>query len=90
MTTLKMLTPLELGLSRVCYSIADTAAELQTSRDEVYAMHKRGEITILDLGPRKRRVLAIEIADHLNRKRLQAAARRDAAPDAESAAHPSG
>jgi hypothetical protein len=29
-------------------------------------MHKRGEITIVDLGPRKRRVLACEIADHLN------------------------
>jgi hypothetical protein len=81
MTTLKMLTPLELGLDRTVYSIGDTAKALSTSRDEVYDMHKRREITILNLGPRKRRVLACEIADHLNKKRLQAAARRDAAPD---------
>jgi hypothetical protein len=80
MTATKMLTALELGLTRACYSIADTAKELQTSRDEIYEMDKRGEITILDLGPRKRRVLAIEIADHLNRNRQQAAARRIAAP----------
>jgi hypothetical protein len=82
MTTMKMLTPSELGLDRVLYPIRDTAQLLSTSRDEVYAMAERGELTILDLRPRKRRVLACEIADHLNRKRLQAAARRDTALDA--------
>jgi hypothetical protein len=73
MTTMKNLTPSELGLDRVCYSIGDTAELLSTSRDAIYEMSQRGEIAILDLGPRKRRVLACEIADHLNRLRLQAA-----------------
>jgi excisionase family DNA binding protein len=68
------MTPHELGLFRVCYTIGETAELLSTSRDAVYDMNERGEIKIVKLGPRKSRIFAADIAAYLNKLREPAAA----------------
>jgi excisionase family DNA binding protein len=68
------MTAQELGLDKVLYSINDTAKTLKTSRTAVYAMIHRGKLRLVKLGPKKSRILGVDIAAVVNELLEQAAA----------------
>jgi excisionase family DNA binding protein len=57
------------GLLHILYSINATADAPGTSRPAIYEMVRKGELEMVKLGPKKSRITAESIIQHLNKLR---------------------